>query len=161
MSTDGSHLWSERYDREMTDVFEIQDEIGRGDLGSAQSTTRTERAGCEYRSLPELLKGTVLPRALTAESLAKAKEFFEQASPSTRITPPAYSGLAGYYYVLAALGMKSVGDVAATGRNRPGKGRWPSILPIVKRVACWAASRQLTIMTGRRPDFAFSPGHGG
>jgi TolB-like protein len=22
---DGSHLWSERYDRDMTDVFEIQD----------------------------------------------------------------------------------------------------------------------------------------
>jgi TolB-like protein len=26
-ATDGSHHWSERYDREMTDVFAIQDEI--------------------------------------------------------------------------------------------------------------------------------------
>jgi adenylate cyclase len=24
---DGSHLWSERYDRDMTDVFAVQDEI--------------------------------------------------------------------------------------------------------------------------------------
>ncbi len=28
-ATDGYHLWSERYDREMADVFEIQDEIAR------------------------------------------------------------------------------------------------------------------------------------
>jgi len=26
---DGNNLWSERYDREMTDVFEIQDEISQ------------------------------------------------------------------------------------------------------------------------------------
>ncbi len=26
-ATDGSHLWSERYDRELTDVFAVQDEI--------------------------------------------------------------------------------------------------------------------------------------
>ena len=26
-AADGYHLWSERYDREMTDVFAIQDEI--------------------------------------------------------------------------------------------------------------------------------------
>ena len=28
-AADGSHLWSERYDREMTDVFAIQDEISQ------------------------------------------------------------------------------------------------------------------------------------
>ncbi len=63
---DGSHLWSERYDRDMTDVFAIQDEIGRGDLGSAQSAARSSRAGGEYRSLPELLERTVSPRAAHA-----------------------------------------------------------------------------------------------
>ena len=28
-AADGAHLWSERYDRDMTDVFAIQDEIGQ------------------------------------------------------------------------------------------------------------------------------------
>src|SRR6185436_16629748 len=28
-ASDGTHLWSERYDRELTDVFVIQDEIGQ------------------------------------------------------------------------------------------------------------------------------------
>src|SRR5208282_111059 len=27
--TDGYHLWSERYDRELQDIFEVQDEIAR------------------------------------------------------------------------------------------------------------------------------------
>jgi TolB-like protein len=26
-ATDGYHLWSQRYDREMADIFEVQDEI--------------------------------------------------------------------------------------------------------------------------------------
>jgi TolB-like protein len=30
---DGNNLWSERYDREMTDVFEIQDEISQAIVG--------------------------------------------------------------------------------------------------------------------------------
>ena len=33
---DGFHLWSERYDREMTDIFVIQDEITRSDRHGAQ-----------------------------------------------------------------------------------------------------------------------------
>ncbi len=45
---DGANLWSERYDRDMTDVFAIQDEIGQGDLGSAQVTTGSPRTGGEY-----------------------------------------------------------------------------------------------------------------
>lgn len=28
-TADGAHLWPERYDRDMTDVFAIQDEVGQ------------------------------------------------------------------------------------------------------------------------------------
>jgi adenylate cyclase len=28
-AADGSHLWSGRYDREMADVFAVQDEVGQ------------------------------------------------------------------------------------------------------------------------------------
>ncbi len=34
---DGNNLWSERYDREMTDVFEIQDEISQAIVAEAES----------------------------------------------------------------------------------------------------------------------------
>ena len=36
--SDGYHLWSERYDREMTDIFAIQDDIGRAIAGRLQVT---------------------------------------------------------------------------------------------------------------------------
>jgi serine/threonine-protein kinase len=35
---DGYHLWSKRYDRELTDVFTIQDEIAQAIAGALQST---------------------------------------------------------------------------------------------------------------------------
>jgi len=35
-ASDGSHLWSERYDREMADVFEIQDDISRAIASALQ-----------------------------------------------------------------------------------------------------------------------------
>ena len=35
---DGYHLWSERYDREMEDVFAVQDEIARTVVGKLQVT---------------------------------------------------------------------------------------------------------------------------
>jgi adenylate cyclase len=34
-AADGTHLWSQRYDRDMTDIFAIQDEIGQPITSSA------------------------------------------------------------------------------------------------------------------------------
>ena len=39
-AADGYHLWSERYDREMTDVFTIQDEIAQAIAGALQVSSR-------------------------------------------------------------------------------------------------------------------------
>src|SRR5207253_2647800 len=36
--SDGDHLWSERYDRDMTDIFAIQDEIAKAIAGRLQVT---------------------------------------------------------------------------------------------------------------------------
>ena len=35
-ATDGSHLWSERYDRDLTDIFAVQDEIAAAIAGALQ-----------------------------------------------------------------------------------------------------------------------------
>ena len=37
----GYHLWSERYDREMADIFAIQDEIAQAIAGAAGGRRRT------------------------------------------------------------------------------------------------------------------------
>ena len=41
---DGYHLWSERYDRELTDVFAIQDDIATAIAGALQVTLAVARA---------------------------------------------------------------------------------------------------------------------
>jgi TolB-like protein len=56
-SADGYHLWSERYDREMNDVFAIQDEIAR--LIAQRFQVSFERR----QSLPLVTAGTHAVRA--------------------------------------------------------------------------------------------------
>ncbi len=41
-ATDGYQIWSERYDREMTDVFEVQDEIAQAIAGKLSVSMRTD-----------------------------------------------------------------------------------------------------------------------
>ena len=116
-SADGAHIWSERYDRDMTDIFAIQDEIGRA-ISEALKVRLAPRARtANIEAYQNYLKGQYYRLRYTAESLAKAKEFFEQALAIDPSYASAYSGLAGYYNVLAALGMKSVSDVAPLAKS--------------------------------------------
>jgi eukaryotic-like serine/threonine-protein kinase len=117
-AADGTHLRSRRYDREMTDVFAIQDEIGRTISDAlkvhlapcAQTTVNIEAWQC-------CLKGHYHTVRLTPESLAKAKECFEQALAIDPNYTPAYSGLARYYYTLAVLGIMPARDVAPLAKS--------------------------------------------
>jgi serine/threonine protein kinase/Tfp pilus assembly protein PilF len=81
---DGFHLWSERYDRELTDVFIIQDEISQaiaeklsvqflGDRPSIKRHTDNIEAYNLY------LKGHYQLHKYTAEGLGKSKEYLEKA----------------------------------------------------------------------------------
>ena len=116
-AADGTHLWSERYDRDMTDVFAIQDEIGQA-ISEALKVRLAPRAQTvNIEAYQNYLKGQYYRVRFTPESLAKAKEFFEQALAIDPNYAPAYSGLAVYYYVLAVLGIKPAGDVAPLAKS--------------------------------------------
>jgi serine/threonine-protein kinase len=79
---DGSHLWSERYDRELTDVFAVQDQIA---AAIAQALQLKLGAPAARRYTPKLsayeayLRGRHHLFRLAPESLARAKECLEQA----------------------------------------------------------------------------------
>ncbi len=83
----GSHLWSERYDRDMTDVFAIQDEIAQA-ISEALKVRLAPRAQTvNIEAYQNYLKGKYYRAAFTPESLAKAKEStLSRPWPSTRIT---------------------------------------------------------------------------
>jgi eukaryotic-like serine/threonine-protein kinase len=79
---DGCHLWSERYDRELTDVFALQDEIAGAIAGklqlslAVQPATRPAPASAEAYEL--LLKGRVLLNR-RGRSILDARGYLERA----------------------------------------------------------------------------------
>jgi len=84
-AADGYHLWSERYDRDLTDVFAIQDEIAQG-IGAALQMKLTAQGAGLRRYTPGLpayeafLKAQYLRARLTPESLARSLEYYAEAA---------------------------------------------------------------------------------
>ena len=83
----GHHMWAERFDREITDVFQLQDEVVR----KIVSSLAVELTGKEQEELstaddvdPEaydlLLRGLERFRRFTRETNAEARDFFAQAA---------------------------------------------------------------------------------
>jgi eukaryotic-like serine/threonine-protein kinase len=116
-AADESHLWSERYDRDLTDIFAIQDEIGQAisEALKVRLAPRTQTVNIE--AYQNYLKGQYYRGRYTPGSLAKAKECFEQALAIDPKYAPAYSGLALYYYTLASLGIQSTGEIAPSAKS--------------------------------------------
>jgi adenylate cyclase len=116
-ATDESQLWSERYDRELTDIFAIQDEIGQA-ISEALKVRLAPRAQTvNIEAYQHYLKGQYYHARVTPESLGKAKDYFEKALAIDPNYAPAHSGLAQYYYTLAALDIKPTGEVAALAKS--------------------------------------------
>jgi serine/threonine protein kinase/Tfp pilus assembly protein PilF len=109
-AADGYHLWSQRYDREMTDVFAIQDEICqaivdklRGELATARPIIKRGTENVEAYNL--YLKGRYQLIKFTAESMAKSREYYERAIAIDPNYAPAWSGLADFYHRMGYLGL--------------------------------------------------------
>jgi len=108
-AADGFHLWSERYDREMTDVFAIQDEISQAiaeklriQLAGDRPLVKRHTENVEAYSL--YLKGRHQFYKATEESTAKCKEYYEQAIAADPNYAMAWYGLAKYYWWIGYAG---------------------------------------------------------
>jgi serine/threonine-protein kinase len=108
-AADGSHLWSERFDRELADVFEMQDEISASIARTLQAKLTPESAA-RARYVPKLAAHEALLRAwyftwkLTRESVAKARHFFEEAIALDPQFALAHSAYAEHLFFLAHVG---------------------------------------------------------
>jgi TolB-like protein len=107
---DGYHLWSERYDRKMEDVFAIQDEIAsrvvealKVQLLSSEESPGVKVHTRNMEAYHLYLKGQHYRRS--RYDIAKAKEFFEQAVVVDPSYSPAYAGLADCYNHLGMYGV--------------------------------------------------------
>jgi adenylate cyclase len=104
-ATDGSHLWSERYDCKMKDVFAIQDEISRAIVGNMRikllgegndGTVRHHTENLEAYSL--YLKGRYYSEMMTSDGFKKALEQFEQSLSVDPLNALTYTGMATVYW---------------------------------------------------------------
>ena len=104
--TDGCHLWSEKYDRDMEDIFAVQDEIGLAvaDKLKVKLLGEEKAAIARRRTLdPEAhnlyLKGIYFLRKYTPDGFSKAIGYFERALEKDPDYALAYYGLAEVFYV--------------------------------------------------------------
>jgi TolB-like protein/Flp pilus assembly protein TadD len=86
VSADGFHLWAERYDRTLEDVFAVQEEIAKaitGALSVALTPAEAKRIGqdrpADVRAYDLYLKGRAEYARYTGESLRAAIRWFEEA----------------------------------------------------------------------------------
>jgi serine/threonine-protein kinase len=105
---DGYHLWSERFDRNLDDVFAIQEEIAlaiadklRFDASEKRALAKQGTSNLEAHDA--YLLGLHHLNQRTASGIEKAIEFFEKATARDAQFAEAYVGLADAY-TLAALG---------------------------------------------------------
>ncbi len=119
---DGYHLWSERYDREMTDVFAMQDEIAAAIAAKLQVKFAASPAVArQYTpSLPAyeaFLKGRHHLEKHAPDAIARSKEFFDQAIALDPGYVEPYISLARSYTFLAIEGMRPAKEVMPLARS--------------------------------------------
>jgi serine/threonine-protein kinase len=101
---DGRLLWSHRYDRQLVDVFTIQDEIAGTIVSTLRATMFADLSEHVPRRYTEniqayglYLKGRYAWNKRTQEGVAEAIRYFEQAIAEDPEYAPAYAGLADSY----------------------------------------------------------------
>ncbi len=104
---DGFHLWSDQFDRELGDVFRIQEEIAgcvvEGLLDDEQEGTAPSIATTELSAYDSFLKGRYQLAKFEPDSISEAIRHFELAIQLDDRFAPALAGLA------EALTLQSIG----------------------------------------------------
>ena len=97
----GALIWSHRYDRQLDDVFAIQDEIARTIVGTLRATSfadlaepSLERGTDNIKAYGLYLRGRHAWKKRTPEGVAEGIRFFEQAIEEDPGYALAYTGLA-------------------------------------------------------------------
>jgi len=153
----GGHVWAERFDRDLEDIFALQDEVTQKIVaalklklaGGGQARPR-ERAKVNTEAYDYLLRARSLIMQFTPEANAEARAMLERALAIDPTMATAYAGLA------MALGTEYV-----NGWNNPGPERPARVLELARRgyaaddndpLVCNALA--LSLMWNRRLDEA-------
>ncbi|MDX1637762.1 MAG: FlgO family outer membrane protein [Balneolaceae bacterium] len=110
---DGFHIWSEVFDRDLEDIFKVQDEISRKiaaklkeDFSDAELDVDrlVEPTTESVQAYNHFLKGNFYLHKWTPEGALKAIEHYRKATEFCEHYAEAYAGIANCYTFLGAIG---------------------------------------------------------
>ena len=125
-AADGTHLWSERYDRPMIDVFAMQDEIASAITDALKGKLGGERASLRHYTprLPayeSFLRGRAHLAQFTLDAWNRAKGLFEQAIALDAAYADPHAELALGYFICGMHGIRPMREVAPFVRAEVGQ----------------------------------------
>ena len=110
------HLWSESYDRELTDIFAVQDEISENIAAALKvnllgvPVVHPDSRGVNPEAYDAYLHGLQQKAISTFESIANAERYFEQSIEIDPLFVRAYAGLGWSYEEQSNQGSVSIDD---------------------------------------------------
>jgi TolB-like protein/Tfp pilus assembly protein PilF len=114
---DDNHVWSKTYDRELKNVFDVEDELARSivqalkpKLVQAEAVPLVKPATANLAAHDLYLKGRYLWNKRTGEALTKAIGYFQQAIEQDPSYALAYVGLADATALLPEYGSMSAAE---------------------------------------------------
>ncbi|MBZ5629594.1 MAG: tetratricopeptide repeat protein [Acidobacteriia bacterium] len=115
-AADGFHLWSETYDRELNDIFAVQQDIARSVAASLKVALLGERTATPSAqanntdAYNDYLQAKYFYERRGDENLKKAANYYEQAVKADPDYAPAWAGLAITRAALSVNGLLPVED---------------------------------------------------
>jgi eukaryotic-like serine/threonine-protein kinase len=170
-AADGSHLWSERYDRDVTDVFAVQDEIATAITGVLEAKLAPKTGGLKphtpnVAAYEAFLKGRHYQwNEHTVAGLLKSREFYQQAISLDPSYAMPYAALAEYFHIAGSFTM-APSEAIARGREAarhallldpamPEAHAWLGIFAIVYDYDWKEAGQRFRLATAREPVVAY------
>lgn len=145
-AADGYHIWSERYDRELTDVFAVQDEISAA-IADALRINLASQPAAKPRYSPSLpaygalLKARHLHWKVTAESMIEAGQYYRMAielDPQYALAQAVYSD---YLCGCAVVGLNPARENLPEARKQALRAlELDSSLPEAQVILCFCAA---------------------
>src|SRR5436189_5078643 len=105
----GFHLWTETYDRQLEDVFALQDEITRSIVDALKIKLAVSLPAHEQRNIEVYdlyLQGLYFSNKGSEEDLRRALSFFQRAVEKDPTFARAWTGIAKVWYFLADVYVK-------------------------------------------------------
>jgi len=122
-TSDGTHIWGEQYDRKVSDVLSVQENIAREIANKLEVRLSTQQAKMltkRYTQNVEAWQTYLLARYYwnqrSPENLRRSVTYFQQSLDQDPSNALAYAGLADSYFVLAVSGNMSPPEAIAKAR---------------------------------------------